>query len=222
MEKNWALIFDMDGVLVDNNPFHKKAWKVFCQKYGFELSEEQYRNQIYGRTNRNVLESLFPDLLNKNDFLGYAEEKEQIYRQIYDPHIQPVRGLNHLLELLKDKDLKMAVATSAPTKNLDFVMKHLAIRDYFDLIVDESMVEKGKPDPEIYLTVSKKLVLPVERCLVIEDSLSGVQAALSAGMKVVGITTTHEPSELKHTHWVINDFENVNHHCLKKLIENLP
>jgi len=72
LEKNWALIFDMDGVLVDNNPFHKKAWKVFCQKYGFELSEEQYRNQIYGRTNRNVLESLFPDLLNSFPTTGFV------------------------------------------------------------------------------------------------------------------------------------------------------
>ena len=202
-----ALIFDMDGVLVDNNPFHKQAWDTFCKTHGHHLNEEGLRQNIYGKTNHDVVTFLFGNL-PETDIKAYAEQKEALYRELFLPHLAPVPGLIEFLPLATQQFEKLAIASSAPPVNIDFILDHLQIRPYFSLIVDETMVSRGKPDPEVYLITSKRLGIPPEQCVVIEDSMAGIESAKRAGMKVVGITTTHSREELraKNVDWTIENF----------------
>lgn len=203
---DFAIIFDMDGVIVDTNAFHKKAIHQFCRKYGFELTEEQLRTSVYGRTNKDWITNLF-GTLTENQLQAYADEKEQLFREMYAPHIKPVKGLVAFLEKLVNASIPRAIATSAPRANVDFVLDKTMLGKYFNTILDERMVSLGKPNPEIYLKTALALKFPNDRCIVIEDSLSGVTAGVKSGSKVIGITTTHTREELTEASFVINDFD---------------
>ena len=200
-----AFLFDMDGVIVDSNPAHKIALKEFCQKHGFDLSEEQLRERIYGRTNKDWIPAVFGDIAPEK-VAEYAMEKEQLFRDIFAATIQPVAGLVSFLEKLDNSRIKRAIATSAPRANVDFTLSKTATEKYFPIILDDSFVEKGKPDPEIHLKTAAAVEVPPERCIVLEDSLSGVKSGKAAGCKVVAITTTHTPEELAEADVIIANF----------------
>ncbi|MBX2971233.1 MAG: HAD family phosphatase [Cyclobacteriaceae bacterium] len=217
MSLPFAVVFDMDGVIVDTNPTHKIAIQQFCARYGFDLSEEELRTKVYGRTNRDWITNLFVTL-TEEQLEAYGFEKEQLFRELYAPIIEPVKGLVTFLELLKTNNIPRSIATSAPRANVDFILNATGIGHYFDTILDESMVSRGKPDPEIYLKSAKALNLPNAQCIVIEDSLSGVAAAKASGSKVIGITTTHSEEELRETDLTIRNFDDLNIGQLIKLI----
>jgi HAD superfamily hydrolase (TIGR01509 family) len=215
--KNFAVIFDMDGVIVDTNAFHKEAIHQFCNTYGFSLTEEQLKTSVYGRTNKDWLTNLFGKLPDA-DLQKYAFEKEELFRNIYKPYIKPVKGLENFLNLLVQHKIPTAIATSAPTENVDFVLSHTGLGNYFETILDERFVSNGKPDPEIYLKTAQALTLPNDRCIVIEDSISGITAGLRAGSKVIGITTTHTPEEMSMASHIIHDFDDLTLEDLLKLV----
>ena len=201
----YAFIFDMDGVIVDSNPYHEIALREFAAQYGYRLTDEDLRDRIFGRTNKDWI----PQLLGTSDpeaIARYADEKEALYRDLYAPHIRPLDGLIAFLEKLKAQGIPRAVATSAPRENVDFTLEKTGTRSYFDVILDESFVTRGKPDPQIYLKTAKALKLSPSRCIVFEDSFSGVLAAKAAGCRVIGITTTHEKDDLPPVDRVIDDF----------------
>ena len=199
-----TFIFDMDGVLVDSNPAHKIALKQFCKKHGYDLTEQQLREKIYGRTNRDWLLNLFGDLPDAT-IREYADEKEALFRELYTD-IKPVDGLKAFLDKLDQLKFSRAIATSAPRANVDFTLFNTNMEKYFPTILDDSFVSRGKPDPEIYLKSAAALNFAPSVCVVFEDSLSGVQAGKRAGCKVVGITTTHTREELVETDFVIDNF----------------
>lgn len=203
-----AFIFDMDGVIIDSNPAHKIALKQFCQKYGQDLSEDQLREKIYGRTNKDWITNVFGKLDDKK-LRAYAEEKEALFRQIYEKDIHALNGLINFLESMDRLGIPRAIATSAPRANVDFTLNHTGIEKYFPVILDESFVSKGKPDPEIYIKTVAALNQEPENCVVFEDSLSGVKAGKLAGCKVVGVATTHTTEELSETDLVITDFSEI-------------
>jgi len=216
---DFAIIFDMDGVIVDTNAFHKKAINQFCIKYGFELTEEQLRTSVYGRTNKDWITNLF-GTLSEEQLHHYADEKEKLFRDLYATHITPVKGLVGFLNKLVKAKIPRAIATSAPRANVDFVLENTHLGKYFDIILDERMVTHGKPNPEIYLKTALALEFPNDRCIVIEDSLSGVTAGVKAGSKVVGITTTHTQEELSDASMVINDFDELSIFDLTHIFKN--
>jgi beta-phosphoglucomutase len=200
----YAFIFDMDGVLIDSNPVHKIALQQFCREHGFELTEQQLREKIYGRTNRDWLLNLFGDLPDET-IRRYAEEKEALFRRLYT-EIKPLDGLPVFLTKMDALGVPRAIATSAPRANVDFTLDHTGIGPFFQTILDDSFVSKGKPDPEIYLKSAAALGLEPRNCVVFEDSLSGVKAGKAAGCKVVGLTTTHTNDELSETDYNIDNF----------------
>nr|MBT1700296.1 HAD family phosphatase [Chryseosolibacter histidini] len=207
----------MDGVIIDSNPFHKISLKQFCKKYGYDLTEEQLREKIYGRTNKDWIVNVFGPL-DEQKLRAYADEKEALFREIYKNDIKPVDGLVAFLQKLEALGLPRAIATSAPRANVDFTLSKTGTGKYFPVILDESFVSKGKPDPEIYLRTAAALKFEPANCIVFEDSLSGVKAGKSAGCKVVGITTTHTREELHETDLVIDDFTNLDpQELIKKL-----
>ena len=203
---NIAVIFDLDGVLVDSNPYHKQTWKKFCERHDIEITDELLEKEVFGRTGDESLPILFNKPLHREELTAYNEEIDGMFRQYFVQELQPVKGLVDFLENLKQENIPVAVATSAPPENIVAVMAQTGLGRYFDTIVDKTQITKGKPNPEIYLKAAALINMQPKDCIVIEDSLAGVQAGLAAGMKVIGVTTTHTPEELNHTNLVINDF----------------
>ena len=196
----------MDGVVVDNHQYHFKAWMQFSQKYRYSLNEEIYRDQFNGKTNADLFRMMFGDI-STEQIAAYTKEKEDLYQEIYFPDLKATHGLVEFLEELNRHRIKVALGTSAPTRNVDFVLDNLKLRQYFPVIVDGTMVSRGKPDPEVYQLCARKLGLDPEKCVVFEDSLAGLDSGSAAGCQIIAVATSHRPVELKpKTDNIIFDF----------------
>ncbi len=199
----------MDGVIVDNDIYHFRAWGELCKNYGLDVSPDEVKSW-FGNTNSMILRSLFGKAIDDERLERMGLEKELIYREIYLPEIKATPGLYAFLENLQESGIGIAIATSAPTINVDFVMDNTGIRRFIHQIIDASMIREGKPSPEIYLKAAEILKLQVSDCLVFEDSFHGIESARGAGMKVVGVATTHHVEKLKGTVKNIHDFTEIN------------
>jgi beta-phosphoglucomutase len=204
-----GVIFDMDGVITDNNAFHEIAWIEFCRKYDVTLTTEEIHHHVFGRTAKDTLEYIFKKKFTKEEIDLFVEVKEKIYRNVYSRFIKPNDGLINFLEKLKANNIKLAMATSAPPGNVVFTFDHIPVKKYFDFVLDADSIENGKPNPEIYIKAIEMLnILPAE-CVIFEDSIPGIRAGILAGAHVVGVATTHKIEELKEVSWVVNDFTEV-------------
>jgi len=201
-----AAIFDLDGTMLDNNPYHLNAWKKYLEGKGRKISDEEYNANVNGRTNKDVIRYIFGSGLNDEETLNYSLEKEAVYRELYLADIKPVNGLIDLLKFFQDRKIPMAIATSGIQVNIDFMFEHIPVRKYFQAVVNSSHIRMGKPDPEIFLKAAKELGIPAIHCLVFEDSVVGVTAAHAAGMKVVALSTTQSGSELRNADLTVKDF----------------
>ena len=218
MKNSFSVIFDMDGVIVDNYSFHQDAWKIFCDRHGIDFGRA-FRSKVFGGTNRDHLETFFERPLSAAEVADYEHEKESIYRSLYRDHIRPVRGLLPFLKALAREGVPMALATSSPPVNVRFVLDATGTSSYFATILDASHVTHGKPDPEIYLKTAEALNAAPDACVVFEDSLNGIEAAAKAGMTVVALTTTHQEKELPRVDLCIRDFTEIGITELKKLLK---
>jgi len=215
-----GVIFDMDGVLLDNLEYHLEAFRLFGEEQGRLLTREAIQAE-FGRKNWDMLEALLNRRLEKEEAERLADRKEELYRQIILSELQEVvvEGLPEFLEALEKKGLPMAVATSGPLENVDMVFDGLGIRTKFRAIVTGDQVQHGKPHPEAFLTAAALLNVAPEDCAVFEDSVSGIKAGLSAGSKCVAVATTHEADELSalSPHLVIRDFRGLHPDQLQDL-----
>jgi beta-phosphoglucomutase len=184
-----ALIFDMDGVIVDSNPAHRQAWEIFNRRYGIETSEEMHQ-RMYGKRNDEIVRDFFGDL-PAGEAAARGAAKEVVYRGLIGERLESllVPGVRQFLE--RYAALPKAVASNAEPANIQFVLDIAGLRRYFRVVVDGNQVRHPKPDPEIYLRAAELLGWAPRNCIVFEDSYAGVEAARVAGMRVVGILTTH-------------------------------
>ena len=207
-----GVLFDMDGVLVDNRDVHIEAFGIFCDRYGVTDWREKMTG-MFGMGNDDIMRAVMPaEVVAEKGVRALGVEKEAIYREIYAPTIAPVRGLRELLAALCEAGVKCAVGSSGCADNVDFVLERCGIGRYFAERVSGDMVTRCKPDPEIYLTAAARLGLPAEECMVFEDAKAGIEAARRAGMKVVAIATTlpHEVlAEETDADRVIDDFTQI-------------
>lgn len=204
-----AIIFDMDGTLVDNIPYHKQAWILFLQKYGFKMDTNSFNAQNHGTIDEMIVR-FFGKNLSEKTIKELGKEKEKTYRSLYKPYIKEVTGLKFFLQDLEKKQIKIMLATMGDKDNINFILESLNIMSSFSSITGGNEITKGKPDPEIYNSVLSKNNLKNNECIAIEDSIGGIQSALDAGLQVIGITTTHTKSELIDAgcYKVIDDFTN--------------
>ncbi|AKD54312.1 HAD family hydrolase [Spirosoma radiotolerans] len=216
-----AVIFDMDGVIVDTNPHHRIAWREYYQRYGKTLSDADFVQYVSGKHNNDILNHLFSGkVLTADESKQLAQEKEALFRELYSKEITPVVGLIPFLQSLKDAHILTAVATSAPVENLDFVMDALSLRPYFDVLLNESLVSHPKPDPEIYQKAMDMLGVDPAESIIFEDSMTGIQAAKASGASVVGMATTQSPDELRpFVDDVVADFSQMTLDRLEKLVK---
>jgi beta-phosphoglucomutase family hydrolase len=204
-----AVIFDMNGTMIDDMGFHKKAWREYFKSIGVELTDEDFKWKISGANNAKIFENILGHKLTPEEVKKYGNEKEAFYRKIYAPYIKEVPGLKDLINIFKSKNLKVAIATTAIEPNRKFVLDALGLENEFDVILGDEQVTNGKPNPEIYLETAKKLEVDVSKCSVFEDTTPGVEAGKNAGMKVVGVLTTHTKEDLKDADYLIKDFTEI-------------
>lgn len=219
-----AFIFDMDGTIIDNVPFHQQAWHDFLSSLGIAMTEAELERHNHG-TIGEVLRRICGAHLTDAEVLELGERKESRYRELYRPHLQLIVGLRPFLEEAKRLDIPMALATSGAAPNIDFVLDGLEIRSYFQACVGGDEVEFGKPHPETFLKAAQRLQYAPAHCLVFEDTLSGIAAAQQAGMKAIAITTTLPAqafAELSTVQEVVADFTSLHPAMLITRPPSLP
>ncbi len=213
-----ALLFDMNGVVIDDMRFHEQAWIDLAAAHGRVLTVDEVRERLSGRTNPEILEILFGPLPAAL-VTRRGDDKEAAYRKVYAPHLAPLPGLMALLDQAQAAGVGLALVSSAPQDNIDFTLDGLDLRRRFAAVVTGADVAKGKPDPEMYLLAARRLGVPPSGCVVLEDSLAGIESGRRASMTVVGLSTTHTPDELRpHCACVVPDFRPLDLDTLRRLL----
>lgn len=216
-----GVLFDMDGVLVNNLEIHRQAFAEFFRRYGVERTFDEL-SRVFGKGNDDIMGELMPaDVVERVGIRQLGYEKEAIYREIYAPIITPQPGLLAFLAECESEGLRSAVGSSGYKANVDFVLDKCNIRRYFEATVAGDEVTRCKPDPEIYLTAAAKLGLDACECVVFEDAEAGIEAAKRAGMKVVALATTFDREFLATTDadMIIGDFRDISVEQLRTLVE---
>lgn len=206
MNNEFAVIFDMDGVICHTNPYHSLAFREFFSVRNLAPTDAEFAEHMFGKSNSYILSHFLKRPVTGEEFLQMEEEKEGLFRKIYEPHVAPIRGIIEFISELAANGVKTGVATSAPRANLDLILSKLPLRQHFGSVLASEDVKKHKPDPEVYLKSALNLGLKPEQCLVFEDSFSGVSAALNAGMRVAGVLSSHTKDELPPCNLYIDDY----------------
>ena len=191
-----ALLFDMDGTLVDNMAYHAQTWRQFFGSKGFPWANDDAA--IWERTHgtiEEIVRRIFGEHLTDEEVAQLGAEKEGLYRELYLPHIAPIAGLDAVIDAARDSGLKLGLGTAGGAPNIAFVLDELQLRPYFGAIVGGEDVSRGKPHPEVYLKTAARLKVAPEACLVFEDTAVGVRSAQRAGMACVALTTTRPAEE---------------------------
>jgi beta-phosphoglucomutase len=219
MNKELAVIFDMDGVICHTNPYHSLAFREFFSKRDLAPSDEEFAEHMFGKSNSYILSHFLNRTIEGKEFLQLEDEKEGLFRKIYEPHISPISGLVEFIANLQANGAKLGVATSAPFANLDLILSKVDIRRHFSSMMASEDVKKHKPDPEVYLTTAQNLGVTPSQCVVFEDSFSGISAALNADMKVVGVLSSHTKDELPPCDLYVRDYKNLSYQSILQLLD---
>lgn len=189
-----AVVFDMDGVLVDSGAHHRDAWRATFRDLGVTPPAEFWRITI-GRPADEAV-ALLVDGVDRAEVLRLAEVKRHHYTRLARRGTVPVAGVPAFVEALARDRVPRAVATSATRRDLERALGELGLRSRFDVVVTADDVRWGKPHPEVYLRAAAGLAVDPSACVVFEDAVVGVQAARAAGMRVIGVTSAHTGDEL--------------------------
>jgi len=196
-----GVIFDLDGVLIDSGWAHRQAWFDLAAREGLEMSDEFF-SDTFGMQNDAILPLLRPGI-SKQEMDALADWKEQRYRQVVAERVTLAEGAEALLDDLKGRGFRLAIGSSAPPENLDVFWSVLSLADYFDARVTKEEIARSKPAPDTFLRAAEKLGLPPQRCAVVEDAVAGIEAAQTAGMPVVGVTSTRKPEDLARANRIV-------------------
>lgn len=219
MNKDIAVIFDMDGVICHTNPYHSLAFRDFFSARNLSPTDEEFAQHMFGKSNSYILTHFLKRPITGQELLQMEQEKESLFRKIYEPHIEPIAGIIEFMDDLKNNNVKLGVATSAPYANLELIIGKINIREKLGSILASEDVKKHKPDPEVYLSSAANLGMAPQQCLVFEDSFSGISAALNAGMQVIGVLSSHTREELPPCSLYINDYTDLSYEKISHLFK---
>lgn len=189
-----AILYDLDGTIVNTDPLHYRVWQKLLQEYDIEIDEEFYKNRMSGRLNPQIVQDLMPEL-SKEAVQQFSALKEARFREVAGT-LTPLPGLLNTIAWATDCGLKQAVVTNAPRENADYMLKVLNLQTAFARVVVSEELGIAKPDPAPYQYILKEFDVNPGEAVAFEDSPSGMRSAVTAGIKTVGIASSQEPAEL--------------------------
>ena len=201
-----ALIFDMDGVLVDNTPVQARAFQLLFRDLGLTTNARQLLKRLNGMPAGEIIQSVFRHPIPKKQLGIYAEQREFLYRTLYWTQRSALPGLVAFLQAARAEGHKIGLGTGSGGPTLRYILDHLDLRRYFDVIIGKDDVPRGKPHPDTYTATAAKLGVPPEHCIVFEDAVLGEQAAHRAGMRCMAVATTIQAADFQAPLTVIKDF----------------
>lgn len=184
-----ALLFDLDGVIVDSNPVHVQVWRDYLRRYQIDLGGG-LPSRMYGRRNDEIVRDFFGNHLSDEAVFSHGAAKEALYREVMRGQLAGRLVPGAVAFIRSQRGTAMAVATNAEPANAELVLTETGLQNYFSAVVDGHQVERPKPAPDIYLRAAQLLGRPPRNCIVFEDSSAGLEAAIAAGARVVALTTT--------------------------------
>lgn len=186
-----AILWDMDGTLVDSEKEHYITWRDTMARRGIDLSEERFKSML-GMRNDLILEHLYGERPSEEEIETIGYEKEHAYREIVrERGVTVLPGAAHWLKRMHEAGWRQMVASSAPLENIETVIESVGLAPYVEAYVSADEVAHGKPSPDLFIEGARRLGLPPSSCIVVEDAHVGVEAAHRAGMKAIAVKTTH-------------------------------
>jgi len=198
MSANRAVLWDMDGTLIDSEQFHWISWRDALAIEGIDITCEQFLAS-FGQRNDSILSRWLGAAASPERIEKIGNAKEELYRQLVRQNgISPLPGVAHWVRRLHQEGWLQAIASAAPRANIEAVLEALSATHIFQAIVSAEDVHRGKPDPEVYLTAAGRLGASPDRCIVVEDAVAGVEGARSAGMRTIGVSHNgaHLPADV--------------------------
>ena len=191
-----GVIFDMDGTIVDSLPYHHEAWKIFFEENKVDDFSEKLKKYKGGGT-LDLMNAVYGDIYSKDELKRMTDDKEIIFRKIYKGNIKPIDGFPEFIFYLKSKKILVGLASNAIRKNVTLTLNELGVHDLFDSIICGDEVNFGKPNPEMFDETVSRFKLKKDNCIIFEDSIEGVGAAVNAGINVIGVTSSSSGDILK-------------------------
>src|SRR6266700_3335057 len=219
MNASRAVLWDMDGTLVDSEDLHWISWKSTLAMDGIFITHRQFLSS-FGQRNDSILPQWLGAEATPERMEKIANAKEELYRRrVRRNGISPLPGVTNWLHRLHQEGWLQAIASAAPRANIDAILEALSATDTFQAIVSAEDVHRGKPDPEVYLTAAARIGVSPDRCIVVEDAVAGVQGARSAGMRSIGVSHNgaHLPADV-----VVESLELLEPDAFEMLLEGCP
>ncbi|TGD78371.1 HAD family hydrolase [Hymenobacter wooponensis] len=220
---SYALIFDMDGVLINNTSFQARAFQLLFRDLGLTTNALKLLQRLNGMPATKILETVFANPVPKKQLETYANQREFLYRTLYWEKRREMPGLTQFLQDARAAGFKIGLGTGSGNDTIGYIIDHLNLRRFFDVVVTKDEVDRGKPHADTYTVTARELGVPPERCLVFEDALVGEQAAYKAGMRCIALSTSIKPDKFQAPLKVLKDFTEINSAQVLELLEqNLP
>jgi beta-phosphoglucomutase family hydrolase len=205
MGSKQAVLWDMDGVLVDSGELHYQAWYQTLNEFSIPFNRGKFR-QTFGMNNARILTILLGKPPEEDYLEMVSDRKEKRFRDLIPGNLQLLPGVLKWLKRLQDRGVLQAVASSAPQENIEAIVDELGIRRYFSVTISAADMP-GKPDPAVFLEAAKQLGVQPGQCVVVEDAMAGITAAKRAGMKCLAVSTTHPRAKLVDADEVVDSLE---------------
>ncbi|MCB2378757.1 HAD-IA family hydrolase [Hymenobacter sp. BT635] len=218
----YALIFDMDGVLINNTPYQAKAFQLLFRDLGLTTNARQLLRRLNGMPATNILKTVFRHPVPTKQLKEYAAQREFLYRVLYWDKRKETAGLSQFLTAARAAGFKIGLGTGSAPETIGYIIDHLDLRRFFDVVVGKADVENGKPHADTFTVAAQKLGVPPERCVVFEDAILGEQAAYKAGMRCIAVSSGLKPEQFQAPLQVIKDFTNLMPEQVRELLAQHP
>ncbi len=216
--KSRAVLWDMDGVIVDSGVYHMLSWQETFHETGITFTKENFKH-VFGMRNDEIIRSMLGKNFTQEKFEKIANAKEIAFRRLITGNVKELPGAKSLLEAVNQAGFVQALVSSTPSENIDLITGELGIRHYFQEIISGYDVTEGKPSPQGYLLAARRLGVKPENCVVFEDAVAGVKAAKDGGMRCIAVTNTHPSAILVDADLIVSSLDKVSIKAINDILK---